>query len=671
MGQDMFRNKRHYHYVKVISLCFILFLFGCSGGSSEDEQVSFDGTASIVFSVEWQDQPIEYVTENTFFKSKFFQFAQLLFSPLSAEADMDDCLNIHQVRAEVFAGDTKIAEGGPWSCSDHQGTIRNVPAGSGRKVVVYGEISGGKILYRGNRTGITLAEGQTFDAETILCYQNLDPVADAGSYQAVKDGDTVTLNGAYSYDPDLNDGIASYRWTQTAGPSVTLSDVNAVQPTFRAPSVSESTTLTFELTVKDYGGLEGRDNVSITVNSGTNGLEADAGSNRSVTEGDSVTLDGSSSDPADEIVSYQWSQVGGQQVTLSNNNTAKASFIAPSVDTSTTLTFQLTVKDAEGDQDTAAVGITVNPEGTTPTSDAVIDNPLDNTVYKTGDSVVFSASGSENADYEWDFGDGETETGSTSSHPYSNQGHYMVKLIVAGVERDSVIVEVDDNFEVPNPDSFLKFVPIPAGDFLMGPDPNDSGGKTVYADMSGFEMQETEMTQRQWKMIMGSNPSHFKECGDKCPVESVSWPDIQQVINRLNDADDRYKYDLPTEAQWEYACRAGSETKYYFGDDETELKDHAWYDGTANDIIYPVKYLKNNAWGLYDMHGNVQEWCKDILDYSVSYGKDPTGHQGTHREVRGGNYGSHDRACQSNYRATEYRTRRYQWIGFRLVRIPK
>ena len=148
---------------------------------------------------------------------------------------------------------------------------------------------------------------------------------------------------------------------------------------------------------------------------------------------------------------------------------------------------------------------------------------------------------------------------------------------------------------------------------------------------------------------MGNNPSNFK--GPKNPVEQVSWDDCQRFLKKLNEKVGGGKFSLPTEAQWEYACRAGSTTRYYFGDDESELGDYAWYDENSGSKTHPVGEKKPNAWGLYDMHGNVWEWCQDWYDggyYAKSPMDDPTGPAtGSYRVGRGGGWFNAARLCRS------------------------
>jgi formylglycine-generating enzyme required for sulfatase activity len=130
-----------------------------------------------------------------------------------------------------------------------------------------------------------------------------------------------------------------------------------------------------------------------------------------------------------------------------------------------------------------------------------------------------------------------------------------------------------------------------------------------------FYLQTTEVTQRQWRQVMGGNPSHFQECGEDCPVESVSWNEAQEFIKKLNRMEETDQYRLPTEAEWEYSCRAGSISVWCFGDNEVDLGEYAWYQKNSGGKTHPVGQLSPNAWGLYDMHGNVVEYCLDFYKF--------------------------------------------------------
>ena len=163
------------------------------------------------------------------------------------------------------------------------------------------------------------------------------------------------------------------------------------------------------------------------------------------------------------------------------------------------------------------------------------------------------------------------------------------------------------------------------------------------------------VTQEQWKALTGNNPSRFN--GPKNPVECVSWRECQQFLEKLNARQGGQvgKFQLPTDAQWEYACRAGSTTRYFFGDDEAAASDYAWYNANSGQTTHPVGEKKPNAWGLYDMHGNVDEWCQDWYDaayYAKSPMDDPIGPAtGSYRVHRGGCWIADAGACRSAFRS--------------------
>ena len=163
------------------------------------------------------------------------------------------------------------------------------------------------------------------------------------------------------------------------------------------------------------------------------------------------------------------------------------------------------------------------------------------------------------------------------------------------------------------------------------------------------------------------NPSEFP--GDpQRPVENVSWDDTQEFCRRLS-AQDRQTYRLPTEAEWEYACRAGRSGRWCFGDDQSMLKQYAWYCDNANGTTHPVGTRKPNAWGLYDMHGNVWEWYSDWWrDYASAEVSDPTGPAaGSDRVGRGGGWSSDAGGCRSAYRDGDVPDGRSFILGFRLA----
>ena len=226
----------------------------------------------------------------------------------------------------------------------------------------------------------------------------------------------------------------------------------------------------------------------------------------------------------------------------------------------------------------------------------------------------------------------------------------------------------------------MEFVYIPPGTFMMGSPSSESGRDNDEKQhrvtlTQGYYMQTTEVTQGQWTQIMGTRPWSGKKYvreGGNYPAVYVSWNDAKEFIQKLK-AKTGQNYRLPTEAEWEYACRAGSNSRYCFGDSDASLGSYAWYDDNADDIgedyAHQVAMKKANAWGLYDMHGNVWEWCADWFgDYPFGSVSDPEGpSSGTYRVYRGGGWISVPRFCRSADRGRFGPGPRDSDLGFRLA----
>ena len=215
----------------------------------------------------------------------------------------------------------------------------------------------------------------------------------------------------------------------------------------------------------------------------------------------------------------------------------------------------------------------------------------------------------------------------------------------------------------------LEMVLIPGGSFMMGSKRFDNEQPFHKVRLKPFYMGKYQVTQAEWKAVMKRNPSQFM--GDDLPVENVTWDEVQEFCKKLSRNTDR-AYRLPSEAEWEYAARAGSEGDFCFGDDESLLGDYAWY-GESNGQTHPVGSKKPNKWGLYDVHGNVLEWCED--GYHGNYDRAPDDGKpwessvlAAARVVRGGSWRLNAVYCRSAYRDWNTPGVRYNGVGFRLSR---
>ena len=220
-----------------------------------------------------------------------------------------------------------------------------------------------------------------------------------------------------------------------------------------------------------------------------------------------------------------------------------------------------------------------------------------------------------------------------------------------------------------DPATGMVFVWVPDGMFEMGSEDGDSDEKPVHkVTVDGFWMGKYEVTQAEWEKVMGNNPSNFR--GSSNPVERVSWHDTQKFIKKVNSKD-YGNFRLPTEAEWEYACRAGTSTKYYWDNSEDAAGNYAWYNKNSGGKAQQVGQKKPNKFGLYDMSGNVWEWCQDWYDddyYSNSPQNNPKGPSGgEYRAFRGGSWYSGADGLRSARRSNTpvFRSSR---MGFRLIK---
>ena len=274
----------------------------------------------------------------------------------------------------------------------------------------------------------------------------------------------------------------------------------------------------------------------------------------------------------------------------------------------------------------------------------------------------------------------------------------VVSALVAGCQKNDTSVPASEPSpaaaKVLTTPSGITMVSIPAGEYVMGDDNGDADEKPAHkVRVSAFHMDTHEVTQKNYEAIMKANPSKAK--GPDRPVEQVDWLHAALYCNArslkegLKPCYDTKTlacdftaggYRLPTEAEWEYACRAGTREPYSCGSDPAKLKACAWFKANAEQTTHPVGQKSPNPWGLYDMHGNVAEWCHDVYDesyYPKAENADPHGPPaGDKRVLRGGSWRSGEEGCRSSARNSE--TPRFadacfgsDGYGFRCVKNAK
>ena len=234
----------------------------------------------------------------------------------------------------------------------------------------------------------------------------------------------------------------------------------------------------------------------------------------------------------------------------------------------------------------------------------------------------------------------------------------------------------------------MELIEIPAGKFTMGSPEDEKDRRENEAQVpvtltKPFSLGKTEVTQGQWKEVMGSEPWKRQTNtikGENVSASHVKYDDAADFCERLTDlerkagklkADEEYR--LPTEAEWEYVCRAGTTTAFSFGDDESKLGEYAWFDGNAGDAgekyNHKVGLKKPNPWDLHDIHGNVFEWCSDWYGEKLSGGTDPAGpNGGSYRMFRGGGWWYYAGSCRSAFRNYDVPSYRSGSLGFRVAR---
>jgi formylglycine-generating enzyme required for sulfatase activity len=249
--------------------------------------------------------------------------------------------------------------------------------------------------------------------------------------------------------------------------------------------------------------------------------------------------------------------------------------------------------------------------------------------------------------------------------------------VTLGIHDKTILMELEAENDKTwtDPITGMEFVWIPAGSFQMGSNVSNDEKPIHKVSLSGYWMAKYELTQGQWQKIMSNNPSYFKKKGkctsSNCPVEKISWEDVQKFIKKLNQKGNA-TFRLPTEAEWEYACRSGGKDQKYCGGNN--LKSLGWYDDNSGSKTHPVGKKKPNGLGLYDMSGNVWEWVEDWYGenyYGSSPARNPKGaSKGSFRVIRGGSWYDNASYARSAYRYWNMPGLRFYYIGVRLVRQP-
>ncbi len=397
---------------------------------------------------------------------------------------------------------------------------------------------------------------------------------------------------------------------------------------------------------------------------------------------DSIGLGGSTTvscvamDADRDAMTYVWSCPSG----AFPSGVASASVVWQGPNTAGSYTVQVTVSDGALTASSSAnvkVGVPRTGSISGRITDTVNGNPIAGATVMTQPAT---ASTTTDAQGRYTLSDVPPASYIVSASKAGYQGNSVQVAVTAGNTATANIAlsvsqggHAGEERDFPMGATTIRMCWIPAGNFQMGRTP---GEQDSYIDedprhqvtfANGFWLGKTEITQAQWQAVMGNNPSYFRG-DDNLPVERVSWDDIQGFESALHDS-----FRLASESEWEYACRAGTTTRFYWGDDPnySEIGSYAWHYGNSNNTTHPVGTKTANAWGLCDMSGNVWEWCEDW--YHESYRGAPSDGSawvaggGDWRVLRGGSWNDYLRDCRSAYRAGPDPRSRTSIYGFRVA----
>ncbi|NGZ05167.1 MAG: SUMF1/EgtB/PvdO family nonheme iron enzyme [Magnetococcales bacterium] len=455
--------------------------------------------------------------------------------------------------------------------------------------------------------------------------------------------------------------------------------------TFSGTPPAYASTLTIRVTASDGRGGSVSDSFVIAF---TNRAPVAANDSLSVTPGQAITDTLTATDSDRNPLTYRI--VGNATKGQVNLNASTGAFTyTPNSGATGTDTFTFRANDGRVDSNLATVTVTFlrNNHDPVATSDTltVSQNTAGTGILRATDAdsdqlaYFIVANGSKGSatitnattgEYRYTPNSGTTGADTFTFKANDGTGDSNVAMITVTI-REGPAPEVTNSLG-------MTFKLIPAGMFTMGASASDVSANSWYSQATpqhqvtisrAFYMQTTEITQGQWRAVMGNSPSYFSSCGDNCPVEQVSWDDLQTFITTLNARNDG-TYRLPTEAEWEYAARAGTTTAYSFGDSESNLGNYGWSYSNASSGTRPVAQKLPNPWGLYDMHGNVWEWVQDWYgSFASTSVMDPQGpSSGSHRVGRGGGWNYYPVSLRSAYRSNIGSGARNGALGARLLR---